>query len=373
MRCKLSRIGRATLKRNAQKPEKGAPVRFLVSVVGAGLVLLGCGEAREPSVWQRTVEKPVLGGEKSDRREVVYVRATGGAVDGACSGTVVAPNLVLTARHCVSAFVNGEYVCSIDGDIDGDFPRSPEQAGEMGLLYGPGEVKIFVGLEPDFSEPAALNREIIAPETDTICRNDVAFVVLDRELELPLGKLRRDSGLVPGETMVAAGYGLNEAETTQRREVGGLELLGVGPSEFYEVEGQSPPRTFVVGRGPCPGDSGGPAFSEPTGDVVGVYSLYRGGDCSSEESRNFYTQVAAFDSVIQEAFEVAGHEELLQVPMEVSAGGGAGGSGVDDGGGAAGGCSAAASPGDPVPARGIGALLLLVGSVLWRRRNQLGS
>ncbi len=326
---------------------------------------------REAVELDRTRVQSVLGGQESELREVIYIQMReGDGSEHGCSATLVAPNLVLTARHCVSGFHEGEFTCTIQGDIDDSFPRVPEQAGEIGLLVPPENVTVHTGIQPDRSKPDAVGVELLSPETDVACRNDIAFLVLDRQLDIPYATLRYGSGMVPGETVHVAGYGLNDAMLVRRTELSGLDLLGVGPSQFYEVEGQSFPRTFVVGRGPCLGDSGGPAFSEATGELVGVLSLLRpGGDCSSSEARSYYTQVAAFDSLIESAFEAAGQAELLEGEGTLGAGGGENSGGTSEGTDAPG-CSSV-----PVSTRGGPPLwllgLLTLGMGRWTRLQSL--
>jgi hypothetical protein len=90
-----------------------------------------------------------------------------------------------------------------------------------------------------------------------------------------------------------------------------VPVLSVGPSEFYPVEGNAMPRTFVLGKSTCKGDSGGPAVSDETGAVLGLSSSFRG-ECTSSEVRNFSTQVAPFHDFVESVFAEVGASPVLE-------------------------------------------------------------
>jgi hypothetical protein len=263
---------------------------------------------------------------------VLLMLANGPDRGSQCTATLVAPNLVVTVRHCISVFQEGTFSCTTAGNIDLNRTRNPGDAGEMGPVYAPEEVAFHVGANPDLEHPVALGQQVFAAETDTICRNDLAFVVLDRSLELPVVPVRLGRGTFPGETTLIVGYGINGTGMTTRHERAAVEILHVGPSEFFPLEGEALPRTFVVGPSACSGDSGGPALSEETGAVLGASSLSRGA-CESSEVRNFYTQLAPFEALAREAFAAAGHEPVLDLePPPDGEGGSSGGPATGDAG-----------------------------------------
>jgi hypothetical protein len=127
---------------------------------------------------------PVLGGTASgpDDDGVVHLftKNTMGQLHR-CSGTLVAKNLVATAQHCVSNFTNGGFDCTPEGEL-----TSSSNAGQMGALLEPADIELRLGARPDVNQPpAALGSRIFAALTSTICNNDIALVVLDRDLEGP--------------------------------------------------------------------------------------------------------------------------------------------------------------------------------------------
>lgn len=276
-------------------------------------------------------QQAVIGGEESPPERDNVVLARSGRI---CTATLVAPGLMLTARHCVSYFDDGTYACSADGTIDERQPRSPSNAGTIGATLPPEEISFYVGqlIEPDdLDYPTATAVRVFAPATDTICRNDIALVQIEPEIDLPVYPLRLYEGVHRGDPMLVVGYGQNGTSAIDRdeREV---EVTAVGQSDFYPVAGQATLRAFTVGQSVCPGDSGGPAITD-RGAVAGVFSLINF-DCMSSQATNTYTQVAAYASFVEDAFEQAGYEPVLEEPVGEGGAGGADGEASGGSGGA---------------------------------------
>jgi hypothetical protein len=164
--------------------------------------------------------------------------------------------------------------------------------------------------------------EIFAAETQTICLNDFALVLLDRNLDqppynLPISPIRLYSGVEVGEQIRMVGYGSptsgKDATVDTRNTRGGLIVSRVGKSDEYRPVGDNiPPRTFATdGPGGCYSDSGGPAYSDNDA-VIGVFSQFVG-DCYSQATVNYFTEVAPFrDAVVLRAFKASGYEPWLE-------------------------------------------------------------
>ncbi len=162
----------------------------------------------------------------------------------------------------------------------------------MGPEHPPESIE--VGSVPD--EGLARGKQIFSTHTVTVCTNDLALVLLDRDLDLPIQPIELASVPRFDDTMTVVGYGKTDSpDAFGRQRRTGVPVLDIGV----------PPRTFTLGPGGCKGDSGGPAINERTGAVTGVYSAYIG-DCGSAQVRNFYTSLSSFDELILGAFEAAG-------------------------------------------------------------------
>lgn len=207
---------------------------------------------------------------------VVALRTRDGAL---CSGALVAPDVVLTARHCVS-FVQPEVRCESRGaQVMGD--RRPE------------DISVVVGDDARTGTVAAHGASLVTPDSDRLCGEDLSLLRLDRTVRgitpLPLG-LRR---AVTERTRVrVVGYGLRgdsaRAGVAQRFQRAHVAVTDVAAREFS------------VAEGPCGGDSGSPAIDEATGEVVGVLS--RGSArCVGPDAVGIYTRVDVFAAALARA------------------------------------------------------------------------
>jgi hypothetical protein len=307
-----------------------------------GLALGGCGGGSESIAGEGTEQSALLGGDISgaDEDGVVHVRI---ATDGGyrrCSGTLVAKNVLITAQHCVSNFAEGTFTCSPAGDL-----ISTGSAGEIGALLEPSSVGVRVGSEVDIDAPPdAVGVRIVAVQTTTICKSDLAAVILDREIDgVPILPVRLTGSVEPGDPLRVVGYGTPAIDVRHTRD--GVPVARVGDNEFRPDGEAIAPRTFQT-DGPtlCSGDSGGPAFAA-SGALVGVFSLVVG-ECDSARARNVFTLVSAFaENVLEPAFEAAG-----ATPIPEPGVGGSGGTASTEGGAAGEGASpsiggSGASPG----------------------------
>ncbi len=281
------------------------------------LVFAGCsvGEART----ERTsgVSSAIINGEAdTDEHDSVVLLAIlhGNVPGGLCTGTMVAPNLVLTARHCVAETDHGA-LCTVDG--------APYSGGAVGKSYDPEDILVYTGrlAIQDMGEEeyaAARGKRIIVEDEPVLCDRDVAFVLLDRPIDVPVAPIRLGKKPRTGESLTAVGWGLTEEGRTpnKRMKRDGVRVEAVGPLVFDEPTRIGLGRSeFIVREATCSGDSGGPAFAS-TGAVVGVIS--RGGNgkdsssnraegCIGRNTMNFYTHLADKASFVERAFEAAGY------------------------------------------------------------------
>jgi V8-like Glu-specific endopeptidase len=289
-------------------------IYFQAFIVGLGLVAGGCAnevgthDPVESDVVHSTANLEIYGGTEDNDDEalpgVVALRIGAGGTFELCSGALVAPNLVLTARHCVTKNVTTSVSC----DENGRSANGKHISGEQ----DPTIIGVYTGPEPNFAhKPQATGRAIVTPRGSYLCDSDIALVALDQAIDdiTPLA-IRLDAPARVNETIRAVGYGQNDQSMPigTRYRKSGVSVLSQGRG----VSASGTPlgaHEFEVGRSICQGDSGGPAISEESLAVIGVVS--RGSGCDDDYG-HIYTTTAGFNELIDEAFAIAGATPIAE-------------------------------------------------------------
>jgi hypothetical protein len=273
--------------------------------VFAAPLLAACGTAAPgPGEPTASTSSAIYGGVEdtgsSQNDAVVAIKVGDGQQFELCTGSLIAPNVVLTARHCVSVINNQAISCDQNGNSLDDGP-------DLGADQPLASIHVFSGATPSLlGTPDANASQIFHPQSATICNADVALIVLDKSITVaPPLRVRMSSPVLASESVRAVGYGSNDQNapigTRFRRDDVSVLAIGSTVSASMTPLGSS---EFEASEAMCNGDSGGPAIDEKTGAVVGIVS--RGGIDCTQQTGHVYTSLAGFTSLFQQAFAVAG-------------------------------------------------------------------
>jgi hypothetical protein len=304
-----------------------------VLALGVGAAQSACS-GDPPTGAEASIGSALIGGSLStvEHDAVVFVRANheSGEFDD-CTGTLVSPQVVITAKHCVTSVKVGEFLCTGAGVL----VENGEGAGVFGAKLDPKRIEIFSGAVPT-GAPVAHGLHSFTTGSGDACHDDVAVLVLDTAITLDYyPAIRASRPTVRGENVRVIGYGVvgNDVEI-ERRELADIRVLDVGSEvEIDNPSATTPSRSFVLGGGTaCFGDSGGPALSMDTGALTGIYSRITG-DCFATESRNTFMLASSFTSLFAQAFEKAGEQPEFEPATDAeptSSGGATGTSGTEN-------------------------------------------
>jgi hypothetical protein len=185
-----------------------------------------------------------------------------------CTATLIAPNVLLTAHHCVSTSVQG---CA------------------TGVEYGPVDPPSGYGLYRDTSFDGTLYggvQEVRTPVAAGECSTDVAIIITKKNYT-PTYEPRVNQPAAVGEPAYAVGYGVTCAscsDTALRRRRDGFQVSCTS-SNCSTSAGNlpiDPDVSFVSDSTACHGDSGGPLL-DAQNRLIGVNStaVFANNNCVS--------------------------------------------------------------------------------------------
>jgi secreted trypsin-like serine protease len=260
-----------------------------------------------------TAQASIVGGRAGSIAEfpsLAFIEAREGKHGFACTGTVVAPRVVLTAAHCVENLERGGLTPANQYALATGV-TSPEEA-KAENIFRVAEAHVFPGFDPG-----------------TI-HGDAGILILDRPTTAPALPLAGsgDAALYEGgATVQLAGWGVTQANATKGPSGLRTTSMVVEPPAQCKAKTHgyyspfSPTAqmcTLDLPRrksGGCFGDSGGPVIGQrPDGTPVELGIISTGGDFCSTKRPNVMTRVDLVSGWVAEwvaATEAGGPRPVL--------------------------------------------------------------
>jgi MYXO-CTERM domain-containing protein len=235
-----------------------------------------------------------------------------------CSGVLLAPNLVATARHCVSQLASTRIDCSTSNFV------STLPASDMFVTTNPNIAT--ANMKTDFISVIGGDSGddgIIVPPLPGVCGNDLALLILSQSIDLPqyvtpiIAPPMTDHQAYT-TAFTAIGYGVDSPTDTTGSTAGvrrvrediNIACIPNDPSDnCYSDPSASQfiaASEFEGGDGTCEGDSGSGAFDQGSynNGVWAAFGVLSRGGVSAEGGTcegSIYTRFDAWGSLIVDA------------------------------------------------------------------------
>ena len=248
---------------------------FPIAFAALGLLAAGCGAENIPAPGrdlQKTMN-PIIGGTTDSGHPAVALiyNQTYGFI---CSGTIIAPTVMLTAGHC-----------TITGST---FPGSGTAAASGYMVYG-GTDPFGAGYDWARSVSEVHHPSNLIVNSSDI-EHDVGILILSSAAPVtPMNWLSThdDSAYTSGTPITLVGYGVDSDTDTTGQSAGVKRTL----STTITTEYTNGFEYGSTGSNTCEGDSGGPAISG--GQEIGTTSFGTGGGACGASSVDMRTDFEA--------------------------------------------------------------------------------
>ena len=246
----------------------------MVIALAAAVLFVACSGPSESSILPSNAPKadvvspPPGVADRGDDPAVVAIDAD----VPLCAGALVAPDVVLTSRHCVSVPAP-PIGCA--GDAAGAAVPPPLRAATS--------LHVRVGEDMVAAPERARGRDIVVPASASMCGADIALLLLDAPIDDVQPLVVGAPGAAPGARRRTVGWRLPaHAGSAPKFLRAHLLVIGASDTELELAE--------------VPAEGAGPALAEATAEVLGIFSRSDDGP-----ARAVYTRADAFMAVIERA------------------------------------------------------------------------
>ena len=210
----MERTGRESGSLEVTKGHALPPSRTIpwIALASSLALLGGCassdGSPRADGIEVGTTHQAIFAGtadnDEAASAGVVSIKIGNGTSFELCTGSLLAPNVVLTARHCVSKTLKTVVSCNELGQSG-----NGDHVGDDEVL---SDVHVYSGERPAFGGPPSAGvSAVVHPDGGVLCNADIALLVLDGPItDVSPMRVRLSSAPRSGESFRAVGYGQND-------------------------------------------------------------------------------------------------------------------------------------------------------------------
>jgi len=233
----------------------------------------------------------------------VCLGPTPGTCSRVCSGVLIAPNLVVSSRHCVDSAPDGRIDCA-----QATFGAARGQPADF-----------WITTNSTVNQTATAwhrTKRIVRTPGQSLCGRDIALFILEDDISskeaFPATPLLSSSEIVNGVLLTAIGFGgtsPDAGDVGARRIRSDIPVRCVPADESHPCERSDlslgvKAEEFLSGEGVCFGDSGSGAFLQSelaNGRAFAVGVLSRGLESGSLCANGIYTRTDEWAGLIQYA------------------------------------------------------------------------
>ncbi|MDB4936612.1 MAG: hypothetical protein JWP87_3584, partial [Labilithrix sp.] len=284
----------------------------------ATVLAIGACYARDEREHEREHEhgvkaSAIVGGSVDATRPDVLLLRDDTLAGFRCTATLIAPNLAITARHCVGkrAVPAASTLCK-GGATDEGAQSLPNYQGDVDAP------PMYFSASPSGPELARAAK-IYDDGSTTTCSHDVALIELDKPIAGIVPSELRRTPLSVSDSLVAMGFGWTDRNATinaDQRMKGTTSVLALGPTVYAFNPLGDPMATsqsVAIATGELgvqgitmTGDSGGPAF-DANGKLAALVSR---GYSDAYYGPGTFTAIAAHLATIDGALAASGNPPM---------------------------------------------------------------